>query len=189
MKATLANLYRQATRNAAGSAMPDADTLLGLARGERPADAERIVTEVAQSALQSDLLHFTRALEPASSALSAELTTLFGEDRAQVAHPRTQATPNRAAAGRWRYLRRAALGLAAALVAAVAIMSTWTQHRAGSVAQTPLAGTSAPPQDRIFAALDGRNSAATQRRDVIFHADFRNDEIFHGAFSGRPKDL
>jgi hypothetical protein len=188
MKATLANLYRQATRNAAGSALPDADTLLGLARGERPADAERIVTEVAQSALQSDLLHFTRALEPASSALSAELATLFGEDRAHVAHPRTQATPNRVAAGRWRYLRRAALGLAAALVATVAIWST--QHRSGSVAQTPLAGTVAPVQDRIFAALDGRSSAAVQQSDEIFHADFRSsDEIFHGAFSGRTQDL
>jgi len=61
-KPTLANLYRQATRDAAGSTLPDADTLVALAHGERPADAERIVAEVAQSALQSDLLHFTRAL-------------------------------------------------------------------------------------------------------------------------------
>ena len=183
MKATLANLYRQATRTARGSNLPDADMLLALARGERPADAERIVAEVAQSALHSDLLHFTRALEPPSSALSAALETAFAEGR--DAHARAAArTPYRVAAGRWQTWRRAAVGVAAAMVAAIAIWSM--QQRMIDVAQT--AATSAPRQDRIFAAWDDR-VAATSQHDEIFRADFRSDEIFHGAFSGRTKKL
>jgi len=115
-KPTLANLYRQATR-AADSAVPEADTLLALARGERPADAERIVAEVAQSALQSDLLHFTRALEPASSALSEEIGAMFGEGHGRAAHTRTRIPPARVAAGRWRNVRRVgAASLAAAML-------------------------------------------------------------------------
>ena len=165
-KPTLANLYRQATRD--GSALPDADTLLALAQGERPADAERVVAQIAQSALQSDLLHFTRALDPASSALSAELQAAFGEDRA---HPRTRVAPTRMAAGRWRNLRRVGIGLAAALIGAVAV---WSQH--GSVAPAPVA-TAAPAPDRIFAAFDERN-IAKQQPDEIFNGSFRGDVIF-----------
>jgi hypothetical protein len=170
-KPTLANLYRQATRDAAGSALPDVDTLVALAHGERPVDAERIVAEVAQSALQSDLLHFTRALEPASSALSAELAATFGEDRVRIAHTRTQGTPARAA-GRWRNLRRAGLSFAAAMIAAVAV---WTQQHHAVVAPAPVAGVVA--EDRIFAALNER-SIANAHSDEIFNGSFKGDVIF-----------
>jgi len=166
-KPTLANLYRQATRDHV--TVPDADTLVALAQGERPADAERIIAEIAQSALQSDLLHFARALEPASSALSGELAATFNEHRA-YAHARIQATPGRAAAGRWRNLRRAGAGLAAALMVAV---SMWAQHKP---APAPLVKTG-PAEDRIFAAFDDRN-IANNRSDEIFHGSFKSDVIF-----------
>jgi len=166
-KPTLANLYRQATRD--DSTLPDADMLVALAQGERPADAERIITEIAQSALQSDLLHFTRALEPASGALSAELAAMSDAHRA-YAHTRTQAAPARVAAGRWRNLRRAGMGLAAALIVAVTM---WPQHKP---AQAPLAQT-APASDRIFAAFDDRNIANVHSNE-IFSGSFKGDVIF-----------
>ena len=169
-KPTLANLYRQATR-AADSAVPEADTLLALARGERPADVERIVAEVAQSALQSDLLHFTRALEPASGALSEEIAAMFGE---RVAHPRARMAP-RVAAGRWHNARRVGFGLAAAMVAAVAIWSQ--QHKVvdpASVAKTT------PAQDRIFAAFD-ESAVAKNQPDQIFNGSFKSDVIFRSS--------
>ena len=168
-KPTLANLYLQATR-VADSAMPDADTLLALARGQRPADAERIVAEVAQSALQSDLLHFTRALEPASGALSDEIAAIFGE---RAAHPRARVA--RVAAGRWRNARRVGLGLAAAMIAAVAI---WSQQH-NVVAPTPIA-KSTPAPDRIFAAFDDRLVVRNQP-DQIFNASFKSDVIFRSS--------
>lgn len=174
-KPTLANLYRQATRNTAGSALPDVDTLVVLARGERPADAERIVAEVAQSALQSDLLHFTRALEPATNALSTELAATFGEDRVPFPHTRRYVPHARTASGRWRNLRRVGLGLAAAMIAALAIWSQ--QHHA--TAPVPMAQT-APTQDRIFAAFDERALVGNQS-DEIFNGSFKGDEIFRAS--------
>jgi hypothetical protein len=171
-KSTLANLYRQATRNSAGSALPDADTLLALANGERPADAERIVAEVAQSALQSDLLHFARALEPASAALSSEVATALAEERSAATHARSRAVPMRAM-GRWHALRRATAGLAAVLVAVVAV---WSQHKTGVVGPS---ANAAP--DRIFAALNDRAGVAKPGRDEIFHGDFHTDEIFRAS--------
>jgi len=175
-KSTLANLYRQATRNTASSALPDADVLIALARGERPADAERVVAEVAQSALQSDLLHFARALEPASSALSEELAAVLGDVRTPAPHPRTHAVPSRVAAGRKPVWRRIAVGLAAALVAGVAL---WTQqHRVNQ--PMPVAKT-APVPDRIFAAFDDRAVASKAKGDQIFRGDFRGDVIFRAS--------
>ena len=177
-KPTLANLYRQATREAEGSTLPDADTLVALAHGARPAEAERIVAEIAQSALQSDLLHFTRALEPASSALSTELAATFGEDRVRGAHARTHAAPARAAAGRWRSLRRVGVGLAAAMVAAVAIWSQ--QHHV--VVPAPVAKTAAGDH-RIFAAFDER-AVAKNQPDEIFNGSFKSDVIFRASGGG-----
>ena len=172
-KPTLANLYRKATRDAAGSALPDADILLALARGERPADAERIVTEVAQSALQSDLLHFTRALEPASTALATELAATFSADEFErTVHRRVQPRPDRGAAGRWRNLRRIAAGVAAAMIVGVAL---WTQQQKSEPA--PVAATAAP--DRIFAAFDDSAVASKTKPDQIFRGDFLPDEIFN----------
>ena len=174
-KPTLANLYRQATR-AADSAVPEADTLLALARGERPADAERIIAEVAQSALQSDLLHFTRALEPASSALSEEIGAMFGEGHGRAAHTRTRIPPARVAAGRWRNVRRVgAASLAAAMIAAVAIWSQ--QHKVTDAASVAKA---TPVQDRIFAAFDDRVVARNQP-DQIFNGSFKSDVIFRSS--------
>ncbi len=164
-KPTLANLYRLATRQ--GSTLPDVDTLVAVAHGERPADAESIVAEIAQSALQSDLLHFTRALEPASSALSADIAATFGARRA---HTRGYAVPARAAAGRWRNVRRVGLGLTAALIAAVAM---WSQHKPAP----GLLANAAPASDRIFAAFDDR-TAAKRQTDEIFNGAFRGDVIF-----------
>ena len=174
-KPTLANLYRKATRDAAGAALPDADILLALARGERPADAERIVTEVAQSALQSDLLHFTRALEPASTALATDLADAFSADEfARTVHRRVQPRPARAAAGRWRNLRRIAAGVAAAMIVGVAL---WTQQHETSPA--PVAATAAP--DRIFAAFDERALAGKNQSDEIFNGSFHGDVIFRSS--------
>jgi hypothetical protein len=175
-KPTLANLYRLATRDVNGAALADAETLVALAHGERPADAERVVAEVAQSALQSDLLHFTRALEPASAALSAEIAATLGERQAPVAHARSHATGTRQAAGRWRAVRRFGVGLTAVLVAAVAI---WSQQHKTAPA-FPAATAGAVP-DRIFSALDDRSLAGPSRPDKIFSGDFRGDVIFRAS--------
>jgi len=174
-KPTLANLYRKATRDAAGSALPDTDVLFALARGERPANAERIVAEVAQSALQSDLLHFTRALEPASTALAAELAATFNADEfARTVHTRVQPRPARAAAGRWRSLRRVVAGMAAAIIVGVAL---WTQQQKSDPA--PVAATAAP--DRIFAAFDERALVGKNQSDEIFNGSFHADVIFRSS--------
>jgi len=170
-KRTLANLYRQATQD--DSAFPDAETLVALAHGERPADAERVIAEIAQSALQSDLLHFTRALEPASSALSREIAATFGEGDTRSPHRRAYAAPARTATGRWRNLRHVGIGLAAAMVAVVAIWSQ--QYRTASVSASM--AEVAPAQDRIFAALDDRAVSRSQR-DEIFDGSFKGDVIF-----------
>jgi hypothetical protein len=174
-KPTLANLYRQATRDANGATLPDAETLVALANGERPADAERVVAEVAQSALQSDLLHFTRALEPASAALSAELAATFGERQVPLTHGRAHAVPGRMAAGRWRQARRFSIGLAAAIVAAVALWSQ--QYKTASVITPPAVASKGVP-DRIFAAMNERTLAVRSQPDKIFRGDFRDDVIF-----------
>ena len=178
-KPTLANLYRHATRDAAGTALPDADGLVALARGERPADAERIVAEIAQSALQSDLLHFTRALEPATNALSAEMAATFGEDRMRLSHTRRYVPRERAASGRWRNARRVGFGVAAAMIVAVTIWSQ--QHRVG-VAPAPIV-EAGPAQDRIFAAFDER-AVANNQGDEIFNGSFKDDVIFRPSGGG-----
>lgn len=172
-KSDFANQYRQYTRFGAVESLPDAEALVALARGERPADAERLIAGISQSALQSDLMHFARALEPASSALSSELEATFGSDRSQSAHPR-YSSAMRTAAGRRNNWRTATAGLAAALM--IAVGGIWSQHSMQNSPASDTAGTRQVP-DRIFASEQ-------MVSDRIFSAlnERQSDEIFHSKF-------
>ena len=143
--------------------------LLALAHGERPADAERVLAEIARSPLNGDLLRFARALEPASAALSAEFESALRAGTRP--HRSTGArSPVHRGARRWRI----GAALAASLLAAVAV---WNVQRAQKVspASAPVAQTPVAP-DRIFASLDDRSGSP--RGDEIFRAEFSVDEIF-----------
>ena len=188
IKGDPAKLYRYFTRSGATSMrLPQAEELLALTDGECSQSPESIIEALGQSGVHADLLHFSRDLQPESSALSAQLESLL-DAPATSAHSRSRGghvrhAPRIAATRRNRWLRAVA-GLAAVLVASV----FWSvQHRAGmlpTVAQSTNAGNAAPA-DRIFAALgsgDRANNDAVS--DVIFRADFHQDEIFKSQFSG-----
>ena len=168
-KATLTQLYHEHLRR--NASVPDADTVLSLARGERPADGA--VAQMANSASAGDLLRFARDLEPPSTQLNADLTKLFNST---PAYRRQQPSRRMAhAARRWRV----AAALAASLIGAVAL---WTLHHAQ--VQTPTSAAvlvhSAAPSDRIFAGFNEKNIAASnnKRGDEIFRGHFMPDEIF-----------
>ena len=148
--------------------LAEIEALLALAHGGRPADAERVLAQIARSPLNGDLLRFARDLEPASAALSAEFaSTLRGSPAGHRG-----VTANRTmhgAARRWRI----GVAVAASLLAAVAVWNGQREERAPSVA--PIAHTATPP-DRIFANLDDRTSL--RRGDEIFRAEFHADKIF-----------
>jgi hypothetical protein len=177
-KSDFANQYREYTRQGAVESLPDAEALVALARGERMADAEQLIANISQSALQSDLMHLARALEPSSSALSAELSATFGNDRSHFAHPR-YGSAVRTAAGRRNNWRKATAGLAAALM--VAIGGIWSQHLTQDSNDAGMAAAQQLP-DRIF--------SSQQVSDRIFaavnddHAQTQSDEIFRSKFSG-----
>ena len=174
-KSDLANQYRDFTRRGAMSSLPDAETLLALSRGERADEAE-LLAELSQSALQSDLMHFARALEPNSSSLSAELAATFGSDSARYGHVR-RSTVARTAAGRRPHHRAVAASLAAALM--IAVGGFWAQR---PMQDAPIATTAATQQqapDRIFAALNDHSQS-----DIIFRNSQESDVIFRNRFSG-----
>jgi hypothetical protein len=106
-------------------------------------------------------------------ALAKELAAAFGaDDFERTVHKRIQPRPARTAVGRWRNVRRVAVGVAAAMVAGVAL---WTQQQ-----DPPSAAASAAP-DRIFAAFDDRSLAGQGQPDEIFNGSFRGDVIFRSS--------
>ena len=188
IKGDLAKLYRYFTRSGATSMrLPQAEDLLALTDGEHSQSPESIIEALGQSGVHADLLHFSRDLQPESSALSAQLESLL-DAPATSAHSRSRGghvrhAPRTAATRRDRWVRAVA-GLAAVLVASVVFWSV--QHRAGTpptVAQSGNAGNAAPA-DRIFAAVGNDERTKHAGSDVIFRADFHQDEIFKSQFSG-----
>lgn len=169
-KSTLTQFFQQHLRS--NASLPDADTVLSLARGERLADGTMAaITSVASA---GDLLRFARDLDPASTQLNADLAKLF-----QIAPAYRRAQPSRRmahATRRWGV----ATALAASLIGAVAL---WTLHHT----QVPTSTSSAvltlstAPSDRIFAGFNEKNIVANndKRSDEIFRGRFLPDEIFN----------
>lgn len=162
-KSDLANQYRQSTRRGAVESLPDVDALVALSRGERVADAEQLISGIARSALQSDLLHFARALEPSSAELGDEIAATLG-NASRGAHTR-QSSVVRTAAGRRRSWIAATAGIAAALVVAAGF---WSQQMAHNNVVAGASSEQVP--DRIFAALNDHSARAHD--DVIFRSRF-----------------
>ena len=173
----LGTLYRRYTRDGQNPQIPDVDTLLALAEGEKSAQAERLLAEVARSGLHADLLRFTRALAPESARLGVQLEQAFDADRAGHRLVR-RAAARQAAAPQRRWLRASA-SLAAALAVAVAVWSL--QHRGTPLPAPPTAATQ-PGSDRIFAA--GEKSTQGRATDEIFRGEFKRDQIFKSEFTG-----
>ena len=165
-KPSLSRIFRD---HAGAGDLAEIDVLLALAHGERPADAEHVLAEIARSPLNGDLLRFARDLEPAAATLSTELATAMRES--QQFHRNADAQrPVHGVARRWRV----GAALAASLLAAVAVWNVQRVQKA-SPASAPLAQTPVAP-DRIFASMNDRSTAV--RGDEIFRAEFPVDKIF-----------
>jgi hypothetical protein len=171
-KSGLSNLYRRFTRRQpTATALPRVDTLLALAEGEHGADTESMLADVGRSGLHADLLRFARALSPESARLGVQLEQAF--DVPATAHRQGRSSSRNVAARRgWL---RAAGALAAGLLVAVAV---WSFQRSHWLPQTDMAATKQQVPDRIFAALDDKRSAPSNKGDQIFRADFKSDRIF-----------
>src|SRR6185369_706625 len=100
--------------------------------------------------------------------------TFNADEFARTVYTRVPPRPARAAAGRWRSLRRVVAGMAAAIIVGVAL---WTQQQKSDPA--PVAATAAP--DRIFAAFDERALVGKNQSDEIFNGSFHADVIFRSS--------
>jgi hypothetical protein len=173
-KPDLARLYRRFTRATSTTSVShdDVDALIALAEGHHTADTERLLAEVSRSGAHADLLRFTRALQPESARLGAELETAFEAPlttHRRTAHAARQSMPQRAL--------RFVSAMAACMIAAVAVWNYQRAHVAMPVAPVAtLAGKAAQP-DRIFAAMGGDVNRA-QKTDQIFRGGFMPDRIF-----------
>ncbi|HEX6831905.1 MAG TPA: hypothetical protein VF132_00110 [Rudaea sp.] len=170
-KSDLAHRYREYTRQGALEALPQADALVALARGERPADAEQLIAGIAKSALQSDLLHFARALEAPSADLSADVTATLASERARAAHVRPSPGA-RVAPGRRRRWIAATAGIAAVLVVAIGFVGHQRMDNRGEETAASSGAAASQVPDRIFAALNDHASATAPQGDVIFKSRF-----------------
>ncbi len=169
-KPNLSHIYRNGTRRTQADAL-DADAIASLAAGTSSDDQ---LDSVAASALNSDLIHFARDLEPDSAALSESVTGLLRADGA--AHRRAAPT-RRTANGRHGW--RIASAIAASFVAAVVLWSANQAHRSAPVNATTATS------DHIFSSLNDRNLAQQpMQSDRIFSGDFRSDEIFNSRSGG-----
>jgi len=174
----LIRLYRRFTRSAPVQSLPQTDALLALADGEHSADAERLLGDVARSAVHADLLRFARALAPESARLGVQLEQAFETSVPGHREARRQ-SPRHAAAARRGWLRMTA-SLAACLLVAIFVWSVQQRHVAPTPASPMTASAAAP--DRIFAALD--DSARPAKSDEIFRGRFSRDQIFQAKFNG-----
>jgi hypothetical protein len=126
-------------------------------------------------------MRFSRDLEPESAQLSADLAAVFASSSPAVHRRMDKSRRTVAASRRWRGVA----ALAASLIAAVAV---WSTYRTGIIGDMPTAqnaravpSTSTPATDRIFAAFDDHAMAsrAAPAGDEIFRDEFRPDEIFN----------
>lgn len=174
--ANIAGLYRRFTRrHAAGTVLPEAETLVALVEGEHTAQTERMLADVARSGIHADLLRLARALAPESARLGVALEQAF--DAEAPRHRRDRPAGARHAAPRRTWLR-VAVGLAASLLVALGV---WTAQRHEASAPNMAAAAPNAASDRIFAALEDRRS---QQSDRIFTGAFTSDEIFRARFNG-----
>lgn len=167
-KKNLTQLYREHARNDA--ALPDADSLVSLALGNRSAETDDAIEQVAASPLNGKLLHLTRDLQPLSIDLSMDLEALLGRSYTSVRHRQTHGRRTLGARPRWR------IAVAAMAASLIAVAGLWTAHRLNQSAETHVAATThtqAIP-DHIFSGFDEKTVAA--------HNDKRSDEIFRGRF-------
>ena len=173
----LTRLYREHACNDAG--LPDAQTLVSVALGDRRANADQAIEQVTASPLNGQLLHLTRDLQPLSIDLSMDLEALLGRDKQFGRHRQTHARRATGAQQRWR------VAVAAMAASLIAVAGLWTAHRLNQSAETHMAAatqTQAAP-DRIFAGFHEKSVAAQNetRSDEIFRARFVPDEIFNSS--------
>jgi hypothetical protein len=181
-KPSLSQLYQSATapQTLSARALIDTDTALRAATGRVvPHERDEVVSALAGSSAQADLVRFLRALEPASAHLSdslAQAAPVHGlRERSQRgAHGR------RSREGGWQWG-----AIAASVVAAVALFAAHSGQHTPMAGQSALAHLSAPAlqSDSIFAAVENPEGVpANSNGDVIFRYGAGdnplNDRIF-----------
>lgn len=175
-KTSLTELYRAHARNDA--ALPDADVLVSLARGDYPENLDAAIAEVAASPLNGKLLHLARDLQPLSIDLSMDLEALLGRSARSGSHRQGRARRALGAQPRWR------VAVAAMAASLIAVAGLWTAHRLQLPSESSPATTAQmvqPASDRIFAGFNEKAVAtqSTKRGDEIFRGRFLPDEIFN----------
>ncbi|MEO8804313.1 MAG: hypothetical protein ABI304_12940 [Rudaea sp.] len=173
---TLSRLYREHAQNDAQ--LPDADVLVSLALGDRPATTDDALAQVAASPLNGKLMRLTRDLQPLSIDLSMDLEALLGRSSQFGSHRQTHV--RRRVTGtqpRWRF------AMAAMAASVIAVAGLWTAHRLQQSTAMPsaIAVQTQADSDRIFAGFNEK-AVATQNEkhgDEIFRGRFLPDEIFN----------
>jgi hypothetical protein len=166
-KRSLSQVYRRFAGSRALPSVPDTDDVLELSRIAH--------ADEAAAPLCADLLRFSRALEPASAQLSADVAAAFDEALPGL-HRRALVRRGAARVRRWR-------GVAAVAATVLAVVGVWTLQR-GPLLHAPqttsTAATSTAVPDRIFAAFNDSAMAATSAQDEIFRDKFSgpSDQIF-----------
>ena len=183
---SLSRLYRRLTTQRAQPAV-SVDDLVAVAVpsvGAGPIDdarRARVVADLTQSAPQSDLARFLRALHPVSESVARDVRATH-----RSAHP-MRGREHRVAAGARRergvHRLRWAGGIAACLSIALGL---WSWHHSDMSQQAAVAAAmhGAPSTDRIFVSNDTiftSSSDAGQQKQAI---GARGDELFRGHFSG-----
>ncbi len=174
MKTSLSQLYRQTMAKKPSSArgLPDAEQLLQLASGDLSAEQRNAaLIEMSKSSLQSDLLRFTRALQPHSQALAEELATRSAANTHVATLPIIANRGKGFGRPRRSTVHRALIAGALAASVIISALPWLPRHSATSHTQMPYVTTAMP--DRIFAwSSDRINSAPSTTQAPI------QDEIF-----------
>lgn len=174
-KTSLSQFYREHAH--VNAPLPDADSLVSMALGERSQNADAAIAQVAASPLNGQLLHLTRALQPLSIDLSMDLENLLGRSAQSGSH--RQARDRRAFGAQVR--RRIAFAAMAASLIAVAGLWSTQRLQLSSGSQPTITAHAQPDSDHIFAGFNEKAVAAQneKRGDEIFRGRFLPDEIFN----------
>lgn len=146
-------------------ALPDAETLAALSRGESLAEArDAALAMAAESARNADLLRSLRLIAADSDALATEV--------ARLRAPALPAVRPRAAPRRWLGLA-ASLGLAAVILAALQPSDGDVSAPPAAAAQASEALPAADPRQQIMvASFETGSDQAAERAAKIFRSDF-----------------
>ncbi|HUD43349.1 MAG TPA: hypothetical protein VMR06_15255 [Dokdonella sp.] len=169
----LAQLYRDLTARSAGPVALDADTLVAAAAGSLPAERrEAVVSRLAASPAEADLVRMLAVLEDDSQALATDLARY---DRSHGRRLDRRARPIAATARRTRTVRWAGMG-----ACLMAVLGLWSTHRIGpgSIDGASNGIYAEHKSDRIFTTKDSifawsnGESGAQGGQDKLFHSEF-----------------